>query len=66
MKTTYKVKRLRDGAELNLGAAHALNLLRENARLKKPEFELVEKNYTFSNDEIHKKPNTRNSKDSEV
>lgn len=66
MKTSYKVKRLRDGAALNLDAAHALNLFRLNAKQKISEFELDEKNYLFGNNEIYKRPNTNTPKISKV
>lgn len=61
-KTTFKVKRLRDGVLIPLVQEHALNLLRLDAKGLKREFELAETNYTFSENEIHRNTTNRNSK----
>lgn len=64
-KTTYKVKRLRDGVIVPFGATHALNLLRLDAKNSKREFELAETNYTFGENEIYRSTKSRNSKSTE-
>jgi hypothetical protein len=66
MNKEYKVKRLRDGEVLTLNTSHALNLLRLDAKQQKREFELAEKNYNFSNNEIHRNADNRDSKKTEA
>lgn len=65
-KKTYKLKRLRDGETLDFEATHALNLLRLDAKQTKREYELAENNYTFSDNEIHRRTNNSDTKKPEV
>lgn len=64
-RTTYKLKRLRDGSVTEYDATHALDLLRLNAKQSKSEFELAEKNYTFKDNEIQRNPSSRNNQSPE-
>ncbi|AHK11410.1 hypothetical protein F132_28 [Flavobacterium sp. phage 1/32] len=65
-RRTYKLKRLRDGLTIDFEASHALNLLRLDAKQTKREYELAEANYTFSENEIHRRTSKSDTKKPEV